>query len=150
MVNVKKIKNTENADGVRQKINDNFDILSKHFSSRMLSLTKTEMDNIEQDYLREGLIVYNTTDKKFYTRSGNSWELYKIFNTFTSVFYESDWEDGYLSIPYGQHKVDVKNVSVYISTTQGYMPVLIDVVVDSMQNVILNSDVVFDGKVVLT
>lgn len=150
VVNIEKIKNIENADSVRQKINKNFDVLSEHFSSRVLSLSQTEMDNIGQDCVREGLIVYNTSNKKWYKRAGNVWESYKFYNTFASVFSASDWVDGKIIIPYSVHLVDVKNVCVYMATSSGYKSVQVGVVIDSYQNIVIESDITFSGRVTLS
>lgn len=150
MLELKEIRNAENADSIRKKINGNFKKVSQHFSSRVLSVSDEEMNTMSQDFVRDGLVIYNTTRKMWFKRSGNEWVEYKFYHTYKTLFSKTDWESGKIIIPYVNHNVDVKDISVYMDTSEGYKLVCVDCVIDSHKNVILESDYIFSGMVVLS
>ena len=61
MITIDKIRNGDQAEEVREKINNNFEKLSKNSSSDIMALSTEERLAMSNEYLRDGLIVFDIT-----------------------------------------------------------------------------------------
>lgn len=150
MIQIDKIKHIENADGVREKINSNFEKLAKTSSSQILSLTTKERESIDGAYFRDGLIVYDITQNKWYKRNKNTWDEHFLKKEFIKTFTSQEWNNGEFHLPYSEHKCSVQNVSVYMFLDNKYISVTIDVHIKGNHDITLISDLAFTGKVIIS
>ena len=74
-------RNGEKSEVIKKIIEDNFKILGKNLSHNMLSLSSVERNSLASDYLCDGLIVFDTTLKKWMQYSGGLWNEYKFLST---------------------------------------------------------------------
>ena len=68
---------------------------------------------------------------------------------FSKDFTASDWNDGLLIISQNEHKISNPTPHLFLLTVDGYSSVYGGSYIDSQKNVILQSDIPFDGKVVI-
>lgn len=151
MVKIEKIRNGEQADEIRAKINDNFEKISKNISSTNLSLSTEERLSISNEYLKDGLIVFDSSLDKWFKRVGNSWVLYEFSPVYKRKFSASEWgENNILNIPYTMHGINIANVCVYMLYQNKYISCVTDVEISANNDVCIHSDLAFDGEVVIS
>lgn len=142
--------NGDKASVVKQAIEQNFNILSKNLSHNMLALSSMERIALEDAYLCEGLIVFDTTLKKWFIYHNGSWNDYSFETTnYVKNISTTTWINNEISIPYSQHKILNPVAQLYILENNVYSPVIGGVCVDENSNVTISADVPFDGKVVI-
>lgn len=151
MVKIEKIRNGAQADEIRAKINDNFEKISKNISSTNLSLSTEERLSISNEYLKDGLIVFDSSLDKWFKRVGNSWVLYEFSPVYKRKFSASEWgENNILNIPYTMHGINITNVCVYMLYQNKYISCVTDVEISDNNDVGIHSDLAFDGEVVIS
>lgn len=147
---MEKITNNEKGNKIREKINNNFEIVSKHLTQNMLSLPTSERLSLSESYLSLGLRVYDTTLEQWFEYAQNGWEPCEMASTDIYLFNEEDWTDGTILIPHSFHKKSNPIVQVYILTEDNtYDNVIGGFQVDNLNNIIVCSDTKYNGKVVI-
>lgn len=147
---MEKLTNKEKGNKIREKINNNFEIVSKHLTKNMLSLPTSERLSLSESYLSLGLRVYDTTLEQWFKYAQNGWELCEMASTGIYLFNEEDWTDGTILIPHSFHKKSNPIVQVYILTEDNtYDNVIGGFQVDNLNNIIICSDTKYNGKVVI-
>lgn len=141
--------NGEKAEIVQKIIEYNFKILGKHLPHNILSLSSTDRKLLSSDYLCEGLIVFDTTLKKWMQYFNGNWIDFSPNNKYEISINKSDWFDGEILIPYQVHLVSSPTVQLFILTENDYEAVLGGVKINSNHDIILRSDLEFEGKVVI-
>lgn len=132
---------------VKRVIDKNFQILARHLSSNMLSLTTQERTLLSNDYVREGLRVYDTTLDRWFKYSGNSWV--ECPAEYIANITLSSWTDNLIYINFNTHHIKNPIVQLYINDGIGYSPVLGGVSIDAEFNITLYTDMPFVGRVVI-
>lgn len=135
---------------VKEIVDNNFKILGKHLSDNVLALTTKEIKGLSDDYLHNGLLVYDTDRENWYQYKNGMWNLYPIkFSSYSISFSADTWSDNTINIPYSTHSVPNPIVELYILVGELYQPVLGGVNIDNEYNITLSTDMAFDGKVVI-
>ena len=149
-------RNGETAEIVQKIIEYNFKLLGRHLPNNILALPTTQRETLSSDYLCEGLIVYDTTLNKWFRYTSNSWEEYTIDNdtsgesaVYTKTFTAADWENKEIYISYSTDLISNPSVGLAILDNGVYSPVIGGVIMDRNDNIILTTDLPFDGKVVI-
>ena len=73
----------------------------------------------------------------------------KALNKYAKDISASEWIDNSITIPYNKHRVENPAVELFIKHEGSFAPVLGGVEIDSEYNVILSTDLPFDGRVVI-
>lgn len=68
---------------------------------------------------------------------------------YSKLFTSSDWIENEISIPYAQHLIQDPVVTVFVKEGDSYSTALGGVSIDQFHNVVLNSSISFNGKVVI-
>ncbi len=147
---MEKLINKEKANKTREKINNNFEIVSKHLAQNILSLPTSERLSLSESYLSLGLRVYDTTLEQWFEYTQNGWEQCELSSSYVYFFSKESWTNGTISIPYSLYKKRDPVVQVYILTEDNvYDNVIGGFQMDDLNNIILCSDTEYDGKVVI-
>ena len=77
------------------------------------------------------------------------YERTKITEGFYKLFYKKDWRDGVITINYSDHRISNPSPQILMIDSGKYINVLGGFYVDSKGNIILESDIPYDGKVVV-
>lgn len=143
-------RNGEKAEVVQKIIEYDFQLLKRHLSNNILALPTTERKTLSSDYLCEGLIVYDTTLNKWFIYKNNNWQEYNINNKiYVQNFTINNWSGNKISIPYSTHLISSPVVGLYMLSNNTYLPVIGGVSIDENYNVILTTDLTFDGRVII-
>ena len=73
----------------------------------------------------------------------------EALNKYTRDIYTSDWTDNNITILYENHRVENPNVQLFIKDSGSFAPVSGGVKIDSEHNIILSTDLPFDGRIVV-
>ena len=148
--------NGDNGDVVKKVIENNFKVVSRHLSHNVLSLSTEEREMLTSDYISDKLMVYDTTAECWYQYDGNSWE---ELNEGTSTnqdspgyvfeIIKSDWVDGTITIPYSIHLKSNPVIQLFMLNDEKITLVIGGCSIDEHYNIILSTDIPFDGKVVI-
>ena len=142
--------NGEDSAIVQKIIEHNFRILGKYLPNNVLSLPRSSRLSLTIDYLANGLIVYDTTDKCWYQYNNGCWEVYNLQSSYELTVTPNMWKDGKIIIPYETHLLNNPSVSLFMRMSDGnYQNVLGGVYLDNDKNITLQSDLAFTGKVIV-
>lgn len=145
-------RNHDKAHVVQKIIENNFRILGKHLPHNLLSLSTEERNLLSEDYLSDGLIVYDTTFKNWfeYNAKTGTWKTCPIeTSTYVQEFKENNWTNNTIFIPYSEHLISNPIIKMFILYKGSYHPVLGEVEVDTDFNITLLTDMPFAGRVVI-
>lgn len=172
-------KNGAKAKSVREVILENFALLFKYFKHNILALPTEARTKLISDYIKNGVAVpndirvYDTDLEQWYKYTSSGWKKWniteEIYDTgmYEEIFDTSSWtaEDTNLEqrmtiytkkISHDTHGCKNPNVNLYMyvssrgnNVPEGYIPVLGGVTITDDDNVIISSDVPFQGKVVV-
>ena len=134
-------------DEVKGIIEQNFNILSKHLASNVLTLTTQERQLLGSDYIRAGLRVYDITLDKWFKYTGSAWE--ECSSEYVCNFTRSAWLRNTIYIGFESHHIKNPIVELYIKDGNGYESVFGGVSIDEDFNITVSTDIPFDGKVVV-
>ena len=73
----------------------------------------------------------------------------KALKKYTLNINAGDWIDNSISILFSKHGIENPTVQLFIKVDDSFTPVLGGVEIDSEHNIILTTDLPFDGKVVI-
>lgn len=139
--------------GVIQKIiEDNFKILGRHLSQNVLCLSTAERETLGSEYLTQGLKVYDTTQKKWFSYNGVGWDEEpwgEGSSEYVMEIQASDWAFGAITIPYTTHSKRTPNVQLFIKNGDAFSAVIGGVKIDAEYNITLSTDMPFEGRVVI-
>lgn len=90
----------------------------------------------------KGEEVKNIIDYNFNTLS-------KSIKKYTQNIGANDWIDNVISIPFSKHGIENPTVQLLIENSGSFSSVIGGVKMDSEYNVILSTDLPFDGRVVI-
>lgn len=147
---MEKITNKEKGERVREKINNNFAVVSKHLNQNVLSLSTSERISLSEQYLSIGLRVYDATLEEWFRYTNTGWEQCEAEKSFSLLFSNESWSDGIISIPYSSHKISNPYVQLYILIEEDVYDIVVGgFSIDGLNNITLHSDMPFSGKVVI-
>ncbi len=155
-MSLKTWNNGEKGEVVQAIIEANFKTLGRYLSKNVLSLSTSEREGLNGDYLSNGLVVYDTDYKDWFEYTNNIW-VRKPSNGgsggssegFVFDFSNSDWNNGALLIPYSSHLISHPTIQVFMLVEDSYESVFCDVSVDSAIDITLSTDFIFSGRVVI-
>lgn len=144
-------RNGESGDVIQKIIEHNFKITGKYLSYQMMCMTTQARKLLTSDYLSEGLIVYDTTLRRWFQFNNLKWEPYEFSPDGCVIeFSTSDWNENSINIPFAEHKKENPVAHLLIKVdSEKYMPVIGGITIDSNSNIILSSDLAFDGKIII-
>lgn len=153
-MSLKTWRNGDEAEIVQKIIEYNFRVLGRYLSSSMLCLSSSERKVLSSDYLREGLLIYDTTEDVWYKYTSGFWEKCSINSNATGSGYsrnisKTDWLGNTINIDFATHLALNPIVQLFIKDGNSYSPVIGGIEVDNNYNIILSTDLPFDGKVVV-
>lgn len=147
---IKTWRNGASGGEVKNVIDYNFHIVSKYLSKDIRALSTQERNLIPMDYLGENTLVFDTDEEKWYKYSGGSWIKTSVDdNIYTQSISISDWTDNSISILFEHHGIKSPIVQLFMKNENSFIPVIGGTDVDSAHNIILTTDLPFDGKVVI-
>lgn len=140
-------KNGEKALVIKNIIEQNFNILSQHLDENLLSLTTAEREALTSDYLSNGLLVFDKTLGRWFEYKNNEWKYHA--DGYKKSFTKSNWSSYKINIPFSEHKVTNPTVQLFILNGDIKEPVLGGFSIDDNFNVTIESDITFNGEVVI-
>ena len=147
---VKTWQNGASGGEVKSIIEYNFNLVSKYLSKDIKALSTQERNLLPSDYLNENTLVFDTDEEQWYKYSKGSWVRTSVDDTaYTQTISKEDWENGYIEIPFNQHGVKNPTVQLFMKNGESFISVLGGSRTDSNHNVILSTDLPFEGKVVI-
>lgn len=145
---LKKWNNFDTGGQAKKVIEENFQVLGRHLSDNVLTLSSDERQRLSSEYYKKGTVVFDTTLKAWLEYTGTSWENLKA--GYVGVFSKTDWgDDGTISIPFNLHKTVAPTVCAYMKLGDKYILVYGLEEIDENDNITLSTDLVFEGKVVV-
>ena len=132
---------------VKACVDNNFKELWDNLSKNMMSLTTEQRLSLSEDYLSEGLLVYDKNKNKWYQYLNGAWV--NSSWEYSLEIYVDDWIDNKITIPYSLHKTESPTVGFYVIINGQYVKAVGGVSIDEDNNIILSSKIAFDGKVVI-
>ena len=144
-------RNGEKAGVVHNIIKQNFNILERYLTNTILGLSTERRLLLPSEYLRSGLIVFDTDIQGWLKYNGNTWEDYVFpYTGYAKAISTSDWgSTKSISIPFSEHLTPNPAVHLYILYNGVYEPVDGGYSIDNRFNITLSTDLVFEGKVVV-
>lgn len=139
---------------VKGVIEHNFNVVSKYLSKDVRALSTRDRNMLSSEYLSEGTLVFDTDEEQWYKYSGSSW-IKMAFGEGGSVaaykrnIYVSSWINNSITILFEEHCIEKPVVQLYMKDGDSFIPVLGGIKIDTGYNVILSTDLPFDGKVVI-
>ena len=143
-------KNLDKGETVFNIIKGNFIELFKFLSDNVKTITSEQRLTMPDIYYSEGSIVYDKTLKRWLQYNNGKWTDYAFDSSkYEQSIYISDWSDGKIAIPYMVHGKKNPIVKVYYNGTSGVYEVYGCSAVNEDSDVVLTSDLPFDGKAVI-
>lgn len=145
-------RNGEKAGVIQKIIENNFKILGRHLSQNVLCLSTAERETLSSEYLTQGLKVYDTTKKRWFSYNGVGWDEENWgegSSEYTMDIQTSDWSAGAIIIPYTKHLKRNPNVQLFMKNEDVYLAVMGGVEIDADYNITLSTDMPFEGRVVI-
>ena len=147
---IKTWKNGALGGEVKKIIDYNFSVVSKYLSKDVRVLSAQERKLLSSDYLSENLLVFDTDEEQWYKYFRGSWiKTYIEGKMYTQGISTSDWVDGDITILFDKHSIENPVVQLFMKDSDSFIPVLGGVKIDAEHNIILSTDLPFDGKVVV-
>lgn len=140
-------RNGDDAKVVQKIIEYNFKLLGRYLSSNTLCLSSSERKTLSGDYLRDGLIIYDTTENIWYKYTSGTWK--KSPKEYHQTILEADWADNEIAIDFSTHLITNPIVQLFVKDGNSHSPVIGGVSVDNSFNIKLSTDIPFSGKVVV-
>ena len=147
---IKTWRNGASGGDVKNIIDHNFNVVSKYLSKDVRALSTQERKLLSSDYISENTLVFDTEEKQWYIYSNGSWiKTFTSDNVYVQTIAVSDWLNNSIEISINQHKIKDPVVQVYMADGNSFTPIWGGIKIDSEYNVILTTDLPFDGKVVI-
>ena len=147
---IKSWKNGALGSEVKSIIEYNFNLVSRYLSKDIKALSTKERNLLPSDYLSENTLVFDTTEEQWYKYSGGKWRKTSVEDdSYTQTISVDDWKNNTIQIDATQHAVSNPMVEMFIFSRGSFIPVFGGIEVDNQNNVILSSDMPFNGKVVI-
>ena len=134
---------------VKSVIDQNFKLLGRYLSMQMLTLKTSERLTLGSDYLSEGLLVFDSDEEAWYRYLNGKWQKKSFDTTYTKEFSDTDWANGRIVIDFKTHLVSNPSVQIYMNSEGGDIPVVGGFIIDNDNNIIIESDMSFSGRVVI-
>jgi len=118
-------QNGDKAEIVRNIINQNFNILERYLPNSILSLSTERRLLLSSEYLRSGLIVFDTDLQKWLIYNGKTWEDYVFpYTGYARAISISDWDSTKsIKVPFSEHLTPNPAVHLYMLHNGTYEPV---------------------------
>lgn len=142
-------RNGDVSEVIYKIIEHDFKLLGRYLSREVRSLSTEERNSMPSDYLSEGLVVFDKDQKRCLEYNNGKWEPYGVTGCYTTTFSQRDWMDDKFTIKYDTHLIVSPTVQVFILQNGIYEQALGGVSVNDNHDVILMSDIPFDGKVMI-
>lgn len=147
---IKSWRNGTSGREVKSIIDHNFNVVSKYLSKDVRALPTQERKLLTSDYISNNTLVFDTDESQWYKYVDGSWiKVDAGNNLYTQSLSVSNWTNNSIEILFDQHGVENPVVQLYITNGDSFTPVLGGVEIDSEYNVMLSTDLPFDGKVVI-
>ena len=146
-------KNGTSGGEVKNIIDYNFNVVSKYLSKDVRALSAQERNLLSSDYLSENTLVFDTDEEQWYKYSKGSWVKTSFGagggETYIQNISINEWIDNSIRIAFNQHGVENPTVQLFIKIESSFIPVLGGVEVNSEYDVVLSTDLPFEGKVII-
>ena len=143
-------RNGENGGEVKRIIDSNFKIVSRYLTKDIKALSTQERHLLPSDYLSENTLVFDTEEVQWYKYSKGAWVKTSVDDgVYAKTISVSDWTDNVINIPFEQHNIMNPVVQLFMIDDSSLAPVLGGVEIDLDYNVVLSTDLPFDGRVVI-
>ena len=140
-------KNLDKGETVFNIIKGNFTELFKFLPDNVKTITTEQRLTMPETYYSDGSIVFDKTLKRWLQYKNGKWIDYEFDSSkYEQLLYLSDWHDGKIVIPYLIHGKKNPIAKVYY---EGADEVYGCSTVTDDFDVVLSSDLPFDGKVVI-
>lgn len=147
---IKTWRNGASGGEVKNVIDYNFNIVSKYLSKNIKALSTQERNLMPPGYLSENTLVFDTDEEQWYKYSEGTWIKTSVDdNIYTQSISISDWIDNSIKVLFDHHGIKSPIVQLFMKNENSFIPVIGGVDVDSEHNIILTTDLPFDGKVVI-
>lgn len=133
---------------VKNIIDNNFKLISKYFKRLMMSLPTDEIENLSSFYYDKGSRIFDTTLNKWFEYDGVKWVECGA-SGYIYDFLTENWVNNSIMLPYSEHKISTPIVQVFMLNAGEYIPVLGGISIDKDYNIVLSTDMVFEGRVVI-
>lgn len=140
-------RNSEKGEKVHSIIEGNFSALERYTGYTVLSLSSEQRVSLPEDYRSENLIVYDTTNSKWFQYKQGTWR--EMSTEFVQQFSSAYWVAGQITIPYSIYQIDHPIIQVYGVNEGTYIDVLCDIAITANRDIVLSSDIAFDGVVII-
>lgn len=145
---IKKWKNGDKGYEVQEAIDQNFNYLSNYISKSILFLSSKERYMLPSDFLKNGVVVFDKNLNECLEYYNGQW-IRRPLSGYTKEIFETDWTENKITILFEEHKIYNPLVQLFIKTKNGYDIVDNSITIDSNCNIILYSDLAFQGKVMI-
>lgn len=143
-------RNGASGKEVKDIIDYNFNLVSRYLTKDIKALSTQERNLLSPDYLSENTLVFDTDEKQWYRYSNESWVKTSVDDkVYTQSIFASDWVDNTIEILLDQHGIENPIVQLSMVSGNSFIPVLGGIEIDTEHNVILSTDLPFDGKVII-
>lgn len=148
---LKRWENGARGGEVKNVIDYNFNIVSKYLPKDIRALSTQERNVLSSDYLGENTVVFDTDEDQWYKYSDGSWMIISFGEgRYIEIdIYVREWVDNTITISFEEHGVISPIVQLYIRDGDCFSSVMGGIKVDSDNNIILSTDLPFEGKVVI-
>lgn len=133
---------------VKNIIDNNFKIISKYFKRLVMSLPTDEIKNLSTVYYDKGSRIFDSTLKRWVEFNGEKWIECRE-NEYIYDFTGDNWINNTITLPYSEHMVSTPNVQLFMLNAGKYIPVLGSISIDTDYNIVLSTDMIFEGRVVI-
>lgn len=134
---------------VKSIIDQNFKLLGRYLPNQMLTLKTSERLTLGSDYLSEGLLVFDSDEEAWFCYLNGKWQEKSFDTTYTKEFSDTDWASGRIVIDFKTHLVSNPSVQIYMNSEGGDISVVGGFIIDDDNNIIIESDMSFSGRVVI-
>ena len=147
---IKTWRNGARDSEVKEIIDYNFNFVSRYLPKDIKALSTQERNLLPSDYLSENILVFDTDEEQWFKYSKGSWVKVSVEdNTYSKAITVDDWQDKKIQIPFTQHGIKYPIVQLFMKHNSSFIPVLDGAEIDSEYNIILSTDLPFNGKVVV-
>ena len=146
------INNGDKGHKIREALNNNFRYLDKYLKNYIMMLTSSQRKTISSDYLSGGMLSFDPDEQIWYQYNNGTWEKTSLVGqslSYSQDISSSDWIGNQIIINYETHLVSNPTVQIYMESNGRNIPVLGGYEIDEDNNIVLTTDMAYQGKVVI-
>ena len=134
---------------VKSFIDQNLKLLGSYLPNLMLTLKTSQRLALSSDYLSEGLLVFDSDEEAWFCYLNGKWQKKSFDTTYTKEFSDTEWANGQIVIEFKTHLVSNPSVQIYMNSEGEDIPVVGGFIIDDDNNIIIETDISFSGRVVI-